>query len=108
MKTFRLVLIPALVVTWLVSSPGNAKEQDPTVESILAQWEGASQTCRTLDAKMVYVSGDKIVRVFDDVKINNRPADRDILVKPVPPGYRVLQAEDVLLGKNYGQREQTR
>ena len=52
MKTFHLVLVPGLVAAWLVSSPGSAKEPDPTVVSVLAKWEEASQKCKTLDAKL--------------------------------------------------------
>ena len=62
MKMFHLVLIPGLVMAWLVSAPSNAKEPDPPVDSVLAKWEGASQKCRTLDAKLAVLRYDAFNR----------------------------------------------
>ena len=63
MKVFPIVLISGSVLASLVSSPGNAKEPEPTVDSVLSKWEEASQKCKTLDAKLTVFSYDA---VFDD------------------------------------------
>ena len=82
MKTFNPVLVPGLILAWLVSSPGNAKEPDlavdsvlakwlvgspgnakeplPAVDSVLAKWEEASRKCKTLDAKLTVFRYDGI------------------------------------------------
>ena len=60
MKISHLVLVPGLILAWLVSSLGNAKEPDPTVDSVLAKWEEASQKCKTLDAKLTVFRYDGV------------------------------------------------
>jgi len=60
MKIVHHVLTPGLILAWLVSSLGNAKEPDPTVDSVLAKWEEASQKCKTLDAKLTVWRYDQV------------------------------------------------
>ncbi|MGA2257827.1 MAG: hypothetical protein ABSG53_24455 [Thermoguttaceae bacterium] len=60
MKVFHFVLVTGLILTWLVSSLGDAKEADPTVDSVLAKWEEASQKCKTLDAKLTVWRYDQV------------------------------------------------
>ena len=52
MEISHRVLVPGLILAWLVGSLGNAKKPAPTVDSVLAKWEEASQKCKTLDAKL--------------------------------------------------------
>ena len=52
MKTSHLLLILALAVLRLDGSPCNAVEPGPSVDSVLAKWEDASQKCKILDAKL--------------------------------------------------------
>jgi hypothetical protein len=63
---------------------------------------------RLLAHQVITVSGDRMVHVFDDLKINCPPSDRDVLMKPVPTDYQVFPAEDLLFGKKDNQQERTR
>ncbi len=67
MKILHLALAPGLLLAGLVSSLGHAKEPVPTVDSVLAKWEEASQKCKTLDARLTVCKYDP---VFD---IGGRP-----------------------------------
>ena len=60
MKTFHRVLVPGLVVTWLVTSLGNAKEPERSVDSVLAKWDEAARKCKTLDAKLTVYYYDRV------------------------------------------------
>ena len=60
MKISRLVLVPGLILAWLVSSLGNAREPAPTVDAILSKWEEASQKVKTLDAKLTVWRYDQV------------------------------------------------
>jgi outer membrane lipoprotein-sorting protein len=46
------MLVPGLILAWLVSSLGNAKEPDPAIDSVLVKWEEASHKGKILDAKL--------------------------------------------------------
>ena len=118
MKIFPLLLVPGFVVSWLVSSPANAKEPAPSVDSILAKWEEASTKCKTLDAKLTvwkydYSKIDVILNaktfltvatqvfspngrdrtVFElsEPKVNQRPSDRDQLMAPNLSGLHLIE-----------------
>ena len=60
MKIPHRVLVPGLILAWLISSLGKAKEPDPTVDSVLAKWEEASQKVKTLDAKLTVWRYDQV------------------------------------------------
>jgi len=48
---------------------------------------------RLVAHQLISTSGDRTVHVFDDLKLNKSPSDRDMLIRPVPVGYRVIQAD---------------
>ena len=62
---FHIVIL-GLSLTWFLGSPVNVEASKPTVDSVLAKWEAASQACKTLDAKL-------IVWAYDNVFDNGQP-----------------------------------
>ena len=70
----RFIFACLLIGSWCQSavtaeprlSPRNAKASKPTVDSVLAKWEAASQMCKTLDAKLT-------VWKYDGVFGNGQP-----------------------------------
>ena len=50
--------------------------------------------------RVVGPSGNTTVYLFTDVKINQPPADRNTLMKAALPGYRLLRADEMVLGRN--------
>ena len=60
MEISHRVLVPGLILAWLISSPEKANEPAPTVDSVLAKWEEASQKVKTLDAKLTVWRYDQV------------------------------------------------
>jgi hypothetical protein len=53
--------------------------------------------------RLIAVSGDITVRVFDNMMINKAPPDREVMITPIPPGYDVFKAEDMFGSKSNSQ-----